>query len=179
MTKLCCSMFLRSVAAIRYNDYVMEDMHKQALGLQAEIKSAAARIGVESLVAHKNALDEQISRPDFWQNAQKAQEVSKQQAKLEQRVTPWLALAKDADDLVELSGMNDESMYADLAGQLAQVIGRFAALKEELKFAGPFDDHDAILNIYAGAGGTDAQEWAQMLMRMYVRWAEANGYEVE
>jgi peptide chain release factor 2 len=62
---------------------------------------------------------------------------------------------------------------------MAEVRERFNALKEELKLSGPYDDHDAILSIYAGAGGTDAQDWAQMLLRMYVRWAEHHDFEIK
>lgn len=69
-------------------------------------------------------------------------------------------------------------MLSDLSKQLETATDEFASLKDELKLAGPYDDYDVILNIYAGAGGTDAQDWAQMLLRMYVRWAEKNGLEV-
>jgi len=74
--------------------------------------------------------------------------------------------------------MGDATMQADLAAQLAQAAEAYHALKDELKLAGPYDDYDAIVNIYAGAGGTDAQDWAQMLLRMYVRWAEKTGLAV-
>ena len=66
-------------------------------------------------------------------------------------------------------------MRLDLSQQLNELVERYAKLKDDLKFAGPYDDHDVIMSIYAGAGGTDAQDWAQMLQRMYVRWAESSG----
>lgn len=157
----------------------MDELREQATQLQAQIESAAKRIGLERLQEQKRALDEQASQPDFWQDTQKAQEIAKQQAKLEQRLQPWRGVRKDAADLAELAAMNDAAMHADLREQYEQLAQRFAALKEELKFADPYDDHDAIMSIYAGAGGTDAQDWAQMLLRMYVRWADANEYEVK
>jgi peptide chain release factor 2 len=157
----------------------MNELHEQALRLQTEVKAAAAQIGVERLYQQKQALDEQAARPDFWQDPVAAQAVSRQQAKLERRVRPWLDLQKDIGDVAELSGMHDDSMLGDLQTQYKQLSERFAALKEELKFAGPYDDHDAIVSIYAGAGGTDAQDWAQMLLRMYVRWAEIHKYDVQ
>jgi peptide chain release factor 2 len=157
----------------------MEDLRQQTLDLQAEVEAAAERIDVDALVKKKIALDEQVAKPDFWKDAQAAQEIVKQQAKLDQRTAPWLTLQKDVDDLLELIDLDDDTMRADLSGQLNAAIERFVALKEELKFAGPYDDHDVILSIYAGAGGTDAQDWAQMLMRMYVRWAERHNYEVK
>lgn len=157
----------------------MEDLNQQALDLQAEIENAAERIDVDGLVAQKLVLDEQIAKPGFWHDAGRAQEVVKQQAKLERRVRPWLGLQQEVNDLVELLGFNEETMRADLSGQLNAVVTRFAALKDDLRFAGPYDDHDAIVSIYAGAGGTDAQDWAQMLTRMYIRWADGHRYMVQ
>jgi peptide chain release factor 2 len=157
----------------------MEDLTQQALDMQAEIEAAAERLDIDAVVQQKLKLDKKVEQPDFWQNPAKAQEIVKQQAKLDKRIKPWLDLQADTDELIELLHMNDQTMRADLSGQLNDVVTRFAALKEELKFAGPYDDHDAIVSIYAGAGGTDAQDWAQMLMRMYVRFGEQSEYEIK
>lgn len=157
----------------------MDDLEQQALDVQTEVLAAMERIGIASLVQEKQALDEAAIKPDFWHDTGRAQEVMKRQAKLERRVRPWLDLQRDVDDLVELLRLQDESMRTDLSGQLTDSIQRLAGLKAELKFAGPYDDHDVIMSIYAGAGGTDAQDWAQMLLRMYVRWAESHGYDVK
>jgi peptide chain release factor 2 len=157
----------------------MEDLRQSALDLQTFVASAIERLDINTLVAQKKALDEQSTQPDFWNDAAHAQEIVKQQAKLERRIRPWLDLQKEVDDLVELLELQDETMRSELASSLDELTVRFADLKEELKFAGPYDDHDAIVSIYAGAGGTDAQDWAQMLFRMYVRWAEANHYDVK
>ncbi len=158
---------------------MLEDLHQQALDLQAELEAAAERVDVDALVTRKLNLDKEIAKSDFWHEPQKAQEVVKQQAKLEQRIKPWLDLQKDVDDLIQLTDISDETMRPEISGNLNQLVEQFAALKQELRFSGPYDDHDAILSIYAGAGGTDAQDWAQMLMRMYVRWAEQNDYRVQ
>ena len=103
----------------------------------------------------------------------------KQQAKLQRRLAPWVELKKNCLDLVELAAMDDEAMQADLTQQLQELEAHFNAMKDELKLAGPYDDYDAIVAIHAGAGGTDAQDWAQMLLRMYVRWAEQSGMTVK
>ena len=157
----------------------MDDLSQQALDLQVEIENAAEHIDVDALTAQKIALDEKIAKPDFWHEPAKAQEIVKQQAKLERRIRPWLDLQQEINDLVELLGFNEETMRGDLSGQLNAAVTTFAALKEDLRFSGPYDDHDAIVNIYAGAGGTDAQDWAQMLTRMYVRWADGHRYSVQ
>lgn len=157
----------------------MDDLHQPALDLQAEIEAAAERIDVDALVAKKLKLDEQAAKPDFWEDAKQAQQVVQEQAKLERRIAPWLELQKGVDDLVELFDLHDDTMRPELESDLTELTQRFGALKQELRFAGKYDERDAIVSIYAGAGGTDAQDWAQMLLRMYVRWAEQNAYKVE
>jgi peptide chain release factor 2 len=158
----------------------MDDLHQPALDLQALVEAATERIDVDGLLQQKIKLDEQIAKPDFWHDPQAAQEVVKQQSKLERRTKPWLDLQQDVEDLLEMFDLSDdETMRPELESTLTELTVRFANLKEDLKFMGPYDDHDIILSIYAGAGGTDAQDWAQMLMRMYVRWAEANVYTVK
>jgi peptide chain release factor 2 len=146
--------------------------------LSDEIAQALERLKFTELTSKKAQLDAQAAAPDFWNNPARAQEVVKQQAKLERRITPWRELKKNVADLAELIGLDDETMDADLTVQLAQAQAQFTSLKDELKLAGPYDDYDALVSIYAGAGGTDAQDWAQMLLRMYVRWAEKSGLTV-
>jgi peptide chain release factor 2 len=99
-------------------------------------------------------------------------------SKLESRVQPWLDLQKSIADVDELLTLGDTSLQVELTTQLEQVNQDFSALKEELRFNGPYDDHDAIVSIHAGAGGTDAQDWTQMLLRMYSRYFENNRWSV-
>jgi len=149
-----------------------KELHTRARQLLQEVQQALGRLHFDELTAQKQALDEQAAAPDFWNSPGKAQEIAKRQAKLEQRIAPWQTLKKNTEDLAELAALADDSMEADLVAQLEQSEAQFTSLKDELKLAGPYDDYDAILSIYAGAGGTDAQDWAGMLLRMYVRWAE-------
>jgi len=123
-------------------------------------------------------LQDRSQQPEFWDDSQSAQTVMQDIAKLEARVKPWLTLQKSIDDCQELLAMNDSSVEAELADQLLEISQDFSELKEDLKFRGPFDDHDVILSIFAGAGGTDAQDWAQMLLRMYSRYCEKNGWTI-
>lgn len=156
----------------------MEEVRRQAAELQDQITAAMERLDITGLASRKAQLDEQTAAPDFWQDPASAQEVVREQAKLERRISPWLALRRDVDDAVELSGLGDVDLQPELETTLAGVSARFNELKEYLKFSGPYDDHDAILSIHAGAGGTDAQDWTSMLLRMYVRFAEKQGWQV-
>ena len=157
----------------------MDDLKQPALDLLALVEAATEKIDVDGLLQQKLGLDKQSQQADFWNDPNHAQEVMKQQAKLERRIRPWLDLQKDIEELVEMFDLSDETMRPELESTLTELTVRFAKLKEQLKFGGKYDDHNAIVSIYAGAGGTDAQDWAQMLVRMYVRWAEQNSYEVK
>lgn len=156
----------------------MDQLHKDALDLQEGLAEALERIGFEKLEQRKKEVDVQAAEPDLWQDNDRAQKILREQTALEKRLAPWQLLRQSVADVLELSGMQDESLGDDLASQLQAAKNQFAELKEELKFNGSYDDHDAILSIHAGAGGTDAQDWTAMLLRMYVRYAEKEGWSV-
>lgn len=156
----------------------MEEIEKTLTVLLAEIRTAYERLGLEDKEQQLAQLDEQMAAPDFWQDVQVAQRTSKARASLEKRLEPWRHLHQGVNDALELVRLHDASLEDDLAEQAGQLSAEFTSLKDELKLSGPYDDYDAILSIHAGAGGTDAQDWAQMLLRMYVRWAEQHGLDV-
>ena len=89
-----------------------------------------------------------------------------------------IVLVADLEDLAELAA-EDEEMAAELGSQLGSVEGRLAELEEARLFSGEYDGGDAVVTVHAGAGGTDSQDWAEILLRMYLRWAERRGFEVE
>ncbi|HVV25834.1 MAG TPA: peptide chain release factor 2 [Candidatus Saccharimonadales bacterium] len=156
----------------------MEEQTKRAAVLLAEINQAAERLKIDDLNGQLKELQTASQQPGFWDDSTKAQEIMKQIAKLEARVQPWLDLQSQINDVSEMLELQDASLKAELEAQLQNISDRFNGLKEELKFNGPYDDHDAILSIYAGAGGTDAQDWTQMLFRMYSRYFENNRWSV-
>ncbi len=156
----------------------MNDERKRADELKQEIDGAAQRLKIAELKAQLDDLQTQSQQSSFWDDSTRAQDVMKQLAKLETRVRPWLDLQKAINDAGELLAMEDESLSGELGQQLTSIEKNFSELKEELKFSGPYDDHNAIVSIYAGAGGTDAQDWTQMLLRMYSRFFENNRWKV-
>lgn len=156
----------------------MESLNQQIADIHIEITKALDRFGFETLIKEKRSLESTMQQPDFWNDPEAAQNVAKHHAKLERRLAPWQDLKTGIDTLAEFIEVQDESLTDDLAVGLDTIVEQFAELKNELKFSGPYDSSDAILSIYAGAGGTDAQDWAQMLLRMYVRWAEVHNFAV-
>jgi peptide chain release factor 2 len=157
----------------------MQDLLKQAKELSAAIYDATRKLGLDELEKELKANQEQSQKPDFWTDNQKAQETTKQVSKLEGRIKPWRELETSIDEILELAETGDESLTADLDNQLKHAQTKYEELKSELKYSGQFDDFDAILSVHAGAGGTDAQDWAEMLLRMYVRYAEKTKFEVK
>lgn len=156
----------------------MEDLHKRASELGAEIASAVTTLKIPELESQLVALEQTSQRSDFWDDSTKAQTTMKQIAKLQARVSPWQKLQASCGEVDELLELNDDSLQDELTKNLQTIADTLLALKDELKFSGQYDDHDALLTLSAGAGGTDAQDWTQMLLRMYVRWAEDEGYDV-
>ena len=156
----------------------MEDLQKRSEQLQVTIANAVERMNIVELVSEQKQLIEASQLPDFWSDSTNAQSVMKQIAKLEARTKPWVEMQKELDDILELLRLQDITMQKELASQLNKLEIQFEQLKADLKLVGPYDDYDAIVSIYAGAGGTDAQDWAGMLMRMYIRWAEKQGCSV-
>jgi peptide chain release factor 2 len=157
----------------------MNPLKKQIEELRLELQKATQKINLEALEAEKKSLEAEMQEADFWHDSAKAQKISKREADLSRRTAPWQKLQEAVDDLAELAASNDAGLQKELSSQLKILVKNFDGLKVNLRFQGPFDDHDVILAIHAGAGGTDAQDWAQMLLRMYVRWAERHKLKIE
>lgn len=155
------------------------DTHKQAPELLLDIRKAEAQIRIDRLETELSDLTEQTADPELWSNQARAQKLTKQQADLANRIDTWRTLEQAVADIAELAALGDDTMAADLDSQLQKAQMQFDQLKTELLFSGEYDKHDAIVSIHAGAGGTDAQDWAQMLFRMYLRWAEKTGLSTQ
>jgi peptide chain release factor 2 len=117
----------------------------------------------------------------FWDDQEGAAKVSAEHTRATRKLETFRALERDVDDLGGLAELTEED--PDLAGEFAEQITsveqRLEALEEERLFSGPYDAGDALVTVNAGAGGTDAQDWAEMLLRMEMRWAEKRGFDVE
>lgn len=150
----------------------MQPLEKRVDTLRSDIDAAMDRLNVATKEAELAQLDAQLAVPEVWNNPVQAQELSKQAAGLRQQIEPWVTIQAQVADSKELLELDDESLLEEVEAQVATFEQTFASLKKDLLFSGEYDDHDAILRITAGVGGTDAQDWAEMLERMYLRWAE-------
>src|SRR5688572_15624772 len=119
------------------------------------------------------------AEPDFWQDQAKAQEVMRQLTRLRQGVAIWETIGKHLHETIELVQLGDEELYEDLARETELLTRRVNELEFRTLFSGEYDDEKAIFAIHAGGGGTESQDWAQLLQRMYLRWAETHGFTTE
>jgi peptide chain release factor 2 len=122
-----------------------------------------------------------MQAPGFWDDQAHAASVSAEHASVGRRLETFRSLESDIGDLEMLEELaeDDESMAAELEEQRASIVSRLAELEEARLFSGEYDSGDAVVTVNAGAGGTDSQDWAEMLLRMEMRWAERRGMKVE
>jgi len=115
----------------------------------------------------------------FWQDNKKAQSVMKEISDIQAEVDLWIGLQNQVKDYLDLASSGDESFRAELEEEASALESKLDSLELTTLLSGPYDKGNALLSINSGAGGTDAQDWAAMLMRMYLRWAEKHGFNVE
>lgn len=157
----------------------MEPLRSNLIAIQAAYDDLASKLGLVELAVERDELATKMAATGFWDDVKQAQDISKKHAKLVRRLEPWEYVRKQLSDAQELLALNDESVVMEITKDLQAVEDKLAVLREEIKFAGRYDTFDAIISIHSGAGGTDAQDWAQMLLRMYTRWAETHDATVE
>ncbi|MDE0016592.1 peptide chain release factor 2 [Candidatus Poribacteria bacterium] len=153
-----------------------EDMQTRLLELEVIFDLAAKR-------KELTELEEVTIAPDFWSNTQRVQKTNQRIAVLRDEVSKYEELSlkiQDIQTLIELAiEENDESLQAEIGDGLESVASRLEQMELQLMLNGEFDENNAILNIHSGAGGIDAQDWAGMLMRMYLRWCDTRGYQTQ
>ena len=126
-------------------------------------------------------MEKQSAKPDFWSDQAKAQSVMRQLAEHKKVVEKWRGLEKKVADIAEsLPLAEEDTLFREEVGsEIETVASDIDALELEMAFSSEYDARNAILAIHAGAGGTESQDWAEMLLRMYLRWAERRGYKTE
>jgi peptide chain release factor 2 len=124
-------------------------------------------------------LEKETERSDFWDDSTSAQRVMKTVSGLREEVDGWRTFHQHLVDLIELAGLEDESLRPELQGEIARVETELEKRSFAAMLSGKYDTDSALLAIHAGAGGTDSQDWAAMLQRMYLRWAENRNFDTE
>ena len=157
----------------------VQDQIKQFETLAHNISQAIAQLDIEADEKAISQLTAKTLEPDFWQDSVAAAATSQQLAALQKRVEPWRLLEQAVkEELESLRAFGNEYLEPAVASY-ERLAAEYEAREFELKLSGPHDKASALLEIHAGTGGTDAQDWAAMLQRMYLRWAESHNYTAE
>ncbi|MBX3061788.1 MAG: peptide chain release factor 2 [Anaerolineae bacterium] len=157
----------------------MEDLLAQLNEMQQTIEMLTERLDIADKESQIAALEEQSAATEFWNDTRNAQVQMQKLSRLREDVAKWRSIQTRIKDAIELTEIADESMAADLQAETADLEKLVGTLNFEAMMSGPYDDEDAILSIHAGAGGTESQDWAQMLLRMFLRWAEQHKFKAE
>lgn len=124
----------------------------------------------------------EMEAPDFWSDTEKAKKISKQAAELREEIALWEGFLREVDDLLEIMQLAqteaEESLTEECAQKLEALKRKFTRLEFAQLFSGDYDDRPAVVSIHAGSGGTEAQDWSEMLLRMLVRFADHRGWSV-
>ena len=157
----------------------MQPLRKQAEDLRARVAGACQALHIDARAEELAVLDEQLADSNVWANVERAQMLTRQAASLRSQIEPWQILRSQVSDIIELMDLGDDSMLTEFTEQLAALEAEYQERRKDLLFSGEYDNRAAILKLSAGAGGTDAQDWAEMLERMYLRWAEKHDMQTE
>lgn len=155
----------------------MQPLLKQIDSLKTGLFEAWDRLQLDVKQSELADIDEQLADTGVWNDSERAQVLSKRAAALRSQIEPWQALKSQLRDAEELALLGDDSLLPELEKQMSVLEKSYEKLSRELLFNGEFDDHGVILRLSAGVGGTDAQDFTEMLERMYLRWAERSGME--
>lgn len=156
----------------------VSDFQKRLSTLQSELSSVWDKLQLDDKIQQISALEAEVSDPDIWRNPDHARHQNETLARLNDEVQPWRLLKVQCEDLAELLELSDPSLLVELETQLTASEQQFQNLKQVLRFSGKYDRLGAILRITSGAGGVEAMDWASMLERMYLRFAERKHFKV-
>ena len=167
----------------------LEELKQTLLAQQPKIKDLREALGCDKLLEQKKKLDEEAARPDFWNDVENTKRVLKEQKLINEKLGSYQSLVdlyEDAQTMVELASEEEfdseeeqEAFLSELRDNLRAIDNRIEEEKLSALLSGEFDQNNAILTFHAGAGGTEAQDWVQMLYRMYARWSERHNFKVK
>ncbi|MDH4145859.1 MAG: peptide chain release factor 2 [Acidimicrobiia bacterium] len=161
----------------------MRDFADRFAALRGRLAEAEQYLAIGELTARLPQLETELARPDLWDDAELARRIQTEYAAVKDDLDAHAALTSQLEDAetLHLLGVEegDDSVEAEIVATLDKVQARLDDLELRSLFTDPHDESDAVCEIHSGAGGTDAQDWAEMLLRMYQRWAEGQGLKLE
>ena len=161
----------------------LDELKLQLDAMAPKVKEMYEACGIEKITGELAALEEKTTADGFWNDSDNSKVVLKQISDIKGKISRYNALSEKFDDAqtileIAIEG-DDESLYPDAKESYDALISSYESLKLETLLSGEYDANNAILTLHAGAGGTEAQDWALMLYRMFVRWAERHSFKVK
>jgi len=158
-----------------------EPIDDRIKAVRTQLAELEAYLDPDSLEQEVERLEAQMQAPNFWDDQENASRISAEHKRVGARLAMFRELESEIGDFAELAELaeDDEDMLAELDASLSRAESKLAQLEEARLFNGKYDAGDAVVTVRSGAGGTDSQDWAEMLLRMYLRWAERRGFDVE
>jgi peptide chain release factor 2 len=161
----------------------MSHLRNRLQELEERLGKAAVALGLEESRARVAEIELDMNEADFWNDQARARKVAQESSELKKELAEWDGMKHELDDLVALDAMAEEAgesaMIKEADTALAKLEAQFAKMEFQMLLSGEYDSRTAIMSFHAGAGGTDALDWVAMLMRMYSRFAEVHGWQVE
>ena len=161
----------------------MRDFSDDLADLRRRLDEASTYLRIDELRARLPQLETEAGRPDLWDDQERAKQVNAELAGVTDDLGTYDALAgriEDAETLVEMAREEgDESLEPEIAESIARIAAELDRIELRSLFSGEYDERDAICELHSGEGGADASDWANMLLRMYLRWAEQHGFDTE
>ena len=158
-----------------------EELRLKLEAMESSIEDLAASIGLDALRRQAEELDAQASAPGFWDNMEFAQKMTQKAASVKGKIEAYEQLQSDYQDTLTLIELADEAEDLELLGECQEGVDKVLKSMEAQRLttllSGEYDSKNVILNFQAGTGGTEAQDWTEMLYRLYTRWAERHGYQ--
>lgn len=159
-----------------------EELRLKLLESEEPIQNLKEALAIDSLKSEVEALEKESSAPGFWDDMENSQKTMQKIGSLKAKISSYESLKSDFDDalvMIELANEEeDETLLEDCTNSVKDIETRIDSLTLSTLLSGEFDAKNALLTFHAGAGGTEAQDWAEMLFRMYNRWSERHGYKV-
>lgn len=167
----------------------IEDLKQELQAQQPKIEYLKAALGYDQMMQEKEKLDREAADPDFWNDVENTKKVLKEQKLLNEKIGCYddlVNLYEETQTMIELAGEEEfsseeeqEEFLQEIRSSIREIVDRIEEEKLSALLSGEFDANNAILSFHAGAGGTEAQDWVQMLYRMYARWSERHHFKVK
>lgn len=160
-----------------------DEIRLETEALEPQLSELEKAMNMDSLIKEADGLEEQSTQPGFWDDAENSQKIMQKIGSLKNKINSFKKLKESYEDVVTMIELANEEEDASMLPEIREQAAAFKSDLEEMKLvtllSGEYDSKNAILTFHAGAGGTEAQDWVEMLYRMYNRWAERHRFKVE